>query len=134
MTSADKSYPATSQKPLAPAMTRVHRLSVRILLRLITVSTSASSNKTMRLMTVLVAGLSFANTAAAQYTAQTLDPPSGVAANASTQAYAINNRGQVFGFAFEANARVPVLWTNGVPARLPVPAGYYLLGMQAYIT
>ena len=76
----------------------------------------------MRLVISFIACLACASTAAAQYTAQILLPPSDVPSNTQTRAFAINNRGQVFGEALVN--RGPVLWTNGVPARLPVPAGY----------
>jgi hypothetical protein len=71
------------------------------------------------------------NNAFAQYTAQVLPPPREVPANqfSYTSAYAVNNKGQVFGRAgnFAGGSFYPVgpvLWTDGVPAWMPLPTGY----------
>ena len=64
----------------------------------------------------------------AQYTAQVLLPPPDMPSGAGTitRALAINNRGDVFGEAGNgAVGFAPVLWTNGIPIRLPIPTGYY---------
>ena len=58
------------------------------------------------------------------YTAELLPPPADVPGYA-TEAYALNNRGQVFGRAVSIAARGPVLWTDGIPAWLPVPNGHH---------
>jgi len=61
----------------------------------------------------------------AQYVAQFLPPPPDLPGY--TDAYALNNNGQVFGRAgvISPPARGPVLWTDGIPADLPVPSGYH---------
>jgi MBG domain (YGX type)/Bacterial Ig-like domain (group 3) len=64
-----------------------------------------------------------ATVASAQYNAQILSPPIGVN---TTRAYALGGAGHVFGAMFVTSLdRRPVLWTDGVGAELPVPAGYY---------
>ena len=80
----------------------------------------------MRLVAILVVSLALAATATAQqYTVQVLAPPADMPANATTWAYALNNRGQVFGVVLGTNEDLPMLWTDGVPVHLPVPDGYY---------
>ena len=79
----------------------------------------------MRVMTSLVTAslLLTASVASAQYNAQVLSPP--VAVN-TTRAYALGGAGHVFGAMFITSVdRRPVLWTDGIGAELPVPAGYY---------
>jgi hypothetical protein len=73
-----------------------------------------------------------AHAAAAQpYNAQILLPPSEFSQPvASTNGYAMNESGQVFGEAILNNNGHnddyrPVLWTDGVGAALPIPNGYY---------
>jgi hypothetical protein len=74
----------------------------------------------------LVAG---AHTAAAQYSAQILLPPSGFPQGAFTRGYAMNESGQVFGeVVLSSTDRRPVLWTDGVGEALPIPDGYYWSG------
>src|SRR3954451_15700308 len=74
----------------------------------------------------LVLSLACVPGVSAQYRAQTLPPPFDVPADAETVAFAVNNHGQVFGETFKFPLEdVPVLWTDGVPTRLPVPSGYY---------
>ncbi len=63
--------------------------------------------------------------ASAQYNAQILLPPAEFSQTASTHAYAMNNSGQVFGEVVLSGTDLrPVLWTDGIGAALPVPAGY----------
>src|SRR5262245_11953798 len=58
-----------------------------------------------------------------QYTVQFL--PSPPEAPGQTTPYALNNRGQVFGFSITPGPKwVPILWTDAVPAVLPIPVGY----------
>lgn len=75
---------------------------------------------------VLTALLLSARTATAQFTAQVLLPPSDLPVESTTRAFAINSSGQVFGEALgpAGGRREPVLWTGGVPQRLPIPDGY----------
>ena len=63
---------------------------------------------------------------ATQYTAQFLPPPTDQPALVGTDAYALNNVGQVLGRAITltGTSRAPVLWTAGVGQTLPVPARY----------
>ena len=72
-----------------------------------------------------IATVGLASESAAQYTVQELLPPSGFPATMATRAFAINNQGQVFGETLSSTVRQPVLWTNGLPDALPIPAGYY---------
>jgi len=79
-----------------------------------------------RVAITLVCSLGLAAQAHAQYTVQFLPHPDSQPAGEVTP-YAVNNNGQVFGRNFWAAGtpdRGPVLWTNGVPAALPLPAGY----------
>src|SRR5262249_14510902 len=61
-----------------------------------------------------------------EYSALVLPAPS---PGDGTHAAALNNSGQVFGFAGvgAVSSYVPVLWTGGVPSVLPVPTGYSLI-------
>lgn len=61
----------------------------------------------------------------AQYMAQFLPPPVDQPGLPSTDAFALNNMGQVFGRAINSNgtSRAPALWTGGVGKTLVVPAG-----------
>ena len=66
--------------------------------------------------------------ASAQYTVQALTAPvgDGLTVDSKTEPYMLNNAGQVFGSALAPGPqRRPVLWTDGVPANLPIPAGGY---------
>ncbi len=66
--------------------------------------------------------------ASAQYTFQALTAPvgDGLTVDSKTEPYMLNNAGQVFGSALAPGPqRRPVLWTDGVPANLPIPAGGY---------
>jgi hypothetical protein len=66
--------------------------------------------------------LGVAHTAAAQYNAQILFPPSEFAQGLNTQAYAMNQSGQVFGAVLLPGlVQRPVLWTDGVGATQPIP-------------
>ena len=82
----------------------------------------------LRATATAVAGLLLvAYPAAAQYTHQVLLPPAPMPANTTaTRGFAMNSSGQVFGEAVQTGPLVvqPVLWTNGVPAVLPLPPGY----------
>jgi hypothetical protein len=67
-----------------------------------------------------------AGSAAAQYNAQLLLPPGEFSQIAGTHADAISNAGDVVGEVLLSSSDVrPVLWTNGVGATLPIPAGYF---------
>jgi len=68
------------------------------------------------------------HSASAQYTFQPLTAPvgDGLTVDSKTEPYMLNNAGQVFGSALApGNVRRPLLWTNGLPANLPIPAGGY---------
>src|SRR5262245_24293902 len=66
--------------------------------------------------------------AQAQYTVQVLPPPADLP-TAITRRFAINNAGQVLGYAFVVGVETrAVVWTNGVPQSLTFPAGYTLTG------
>lgn len=71
----------------------------------------------------------------AQYTAQLLPPPTVGQPPGEITPYALNNAGQVFGRNFWGTGnpnRGPVLWTNAVPAALPLPAGYHFYDIGIY--
>lgn len=66
--------------------------------------------------------------AQAQYTVQVLPPPADLP-TAITRGFAINNSGQVLGYAVVPFVETrAVLWTDGVPQSLTFPAGYTLTG------
>src|SRR5262245_18261610 len=66
--------------------------------------------------------------AQAQYTVQILPPPADLP-TAITRGFAINNSGQVLGYAIAVGLETrAVLWTDGVPQSLTFPAGYTLTG------
>ncbi len=75
--------------------------------------------------------------AAAQYTVTVLPPPAGTLDDQNTAVIPaftspINNRGQVAGVVRRPGvADIPVVWTNGVPTVLTVPAGYIVLRLSA---
>jgi hypothetical protein len=75
----------------------------------------------------IVAGclLLIARGASAQYNVDVLLPPADMPTTATTRALAINGSEQVFGYVFStpSNPRL-VLWTNGLPEYLSLPAGY----------
>src|SRR3954462_11197688 len=66
--------------------------------------------------------------ASAQYTVQILPPSADFPADrAATRGFAINSSGQVLGYVFATGlATKAVVWTNGVPEDLTLPAGYGL--------
>src|SRR5262245_54800922 len=86
----------------------------------------------LRAWLVLASVLGAAPQVQAQYTVQFLPPPTeGQPGGGQVTPYALNNQGQVFGRNFWGNVvsgtpdRGPALWTNGVGAALPLPAGFH---------
>jgi hypothetical protein len=70
-------------------------------------------------------GLLTPQAASAQYSTQVLLAPANLPQTTATRGFAINGSGQVFGETVAPGPSVqPVLWTNGVPLTLPLPAGY----------
>ncbi|MCC6368267.1 MAG: hypothetical protein IT165_32475 [Bryobacterales bacterium] len=72
--------------------------------------------------------------AANTYTATPLQLPADLADGGQPfmQVYGFNNLGQVLGEAGASSndRRGPYVWTNGVPTKLPIPAGRFFLGMD----
>src|SRR5579863_2809520 len=68
----------------------------------------------------------------ADYNVTVLSPTSDMPENTPVAAAALNNPGQVAGYEVDPKGRkIPLVWTDAVPVKLDLPAGYELTGINS---